>query len=65
MGDVPNALNSGCVWMNKFDLNIDAQAVVCIREYLVRWFLLPTYLEGEQKKVDKPKTYLIVKNPQF
>ena len=36
MGDAPSALTSGCIWMNKFDLHIDSQAVVCIREYLVR-----------------------------
>ena len=23
------------------------------------------YIEGESKKVDKPKTWLLVKNPQF
>ena len=39
MGDAPSALTSGCIWMNKFDLHIDSQAVVCIREYLVRWFI--------------------------
>ena len=36
MGDVPNAINSGCIWMNKFDLNVDAEAVVCVREFLLR-----------------------------
>ena len=36
MGDVPTALKSGCIWMNKFDLNVDAQAIVCVREYLLR-----------------------------
>jgi len=36
MGDVPTALNSGCIWMNKFDLHLDAAAVHCLREYLVR-----------------------------
>lgn len=36
MGDVPGALDSKCIWMNKFDLNVDAEAVVCVREFLVR-----------------------------
>ena len=36
MGDVPVSLTSGCIWMNKFDLVVDPQAVVCVREFLVK-----------------------------
>lgn len=36
MGDVPTAVSSKCIWMNKFDLHVDSHAVACVREYLVR-----------------------------
>jgi len=35
LDDIPKAIESKCLWINKFDLNVDPLAVHCTREYLV------------------------------
>ena len=36
MDDLPDALSSQCLWINKFDLKVDPLAVFCLREFLVK-----------------------------
>lgn len=36
MGDLPTALSTKCIWMNKFDLNFDPRPVACMHEYLTQ-----------------------------
>jgi hypothetical protein len=35
--DLPVALSTRCLWINKFDLKVDPLAIHCLREYLVSW----------------------------
>ena len=36
LGDLPTALKSNCVWMNKFDLKVDPRPIICMHEYLTQ-----------------------------
>ena len=36
IGDLPRAINSQCLWMNKFDLSVDPRPIICMHEYLTQ-----------------------------
>ena len=36
LGDLSSALDSKCIWINKFDVTFDPEAAFCLREFLVR-----------------------------
>ena len=39
IGDLPRALDSNCVWMNKFDIKVDPRPILCMHEYLTQQML--------------------------
>lgn len=36
LGDLPVALGSRCIWINKFDIHFDTDAPFCLYEYLIQ-----------------------------